>query len=53
VSDQVGADLLAQGENSDPDGEHQRVWRKASPKETAKAAASESNDEGAKGGEAS
>lgn len=53
VSEDVGASLLAQGENSDAEGEHQRAWRKASAKESAKASASESHDEGAGSGDAS
>lgn len=30
----VAESLLSQGENSDPDGEHERTWRKATAKET-------------------
>ncbi|HVS85656.1 MAG TPA: hypothetical protein VHD91_08485 [Gaiellaceae bacterium] len=44
VPDEVGASLLSQGEGGE------QTWRKASPKEAAKATAKQ-DDEGEKGGE--
>lgn len=47
LPEEVAAGLLAQGENSDPDGQHDRMWRTATAKEVKdaeKAAAAETDD---------